>query len=447
MKRLYILVVLSVVGAGVLSMVLNLFIMRAYLSPDWDPSLRHLRGDIAGSLDPVARALSAQPDLDLAGLTAHVDAPVKAMSLEQMAAIERGGALVTVPLLSGGTLMLDTSSRDAMKRHAYVPLADGSIARVGPLEPDSFWNADRLGMWLAIIVVVAMVSSLVVVVPITRNLNRLEKTARQLSAGDFSARARVRGGATRELSLAFNAMAARIEGLLENNRDLLQAVSHELRTPVARIRFSLEMLEDAATDASREKRIAAIDRDLTELDELVAELVTFSRVAADVDERDAHPLSVRDALTELVDDVRERRRDVAVDLSLPEGAAVDAEVLVEARSFRRAMRNLVLNAMRHGKTRVELGWELGADGRVAIHVDDDGDGVQEADRERIFEPFTRTDASRSRDSGGVGLGLAIVRRIIEVHGGRVGVTDAPLGGARFTAEWPIVATDARDGVA
>ncbi|TNF22972.1 MAG: HAMP domain-containing protein [Deltaproteobacteria bacterium] len=443
MKRLYVLVVISVVGAGVLSMVLNLFIMRAYFGREGDPALRHLRPDIGGTLDPVAQALEKRPDLLLEDLAGVMDVPVEPMKLEEMEAIERGGTLVTVPLASGSNILLDTSSREAMKRFAYVPLADGTIARVGPLEADDFWSADRFGMWLAVMVVVAMVASFVVVIPITRGLNRLEKTALQLSAGDFSARALVRGGATRELSKAFNSMAKRIEGLLENNRDLLQAVSHELRTPIARIRFSLEMLEAAATDAARAKRVAAIDRDLTELDELVSELVTFSRVAADVEERDAHPLSVRAALTELVEDVRERRRDVAVDLTVPEGPAADAEVLVEARSFRRAMRNLALNAMRHGKTQVVLSWATAADGRVAIFVDDDGEGVQEPDRERIFEPFTRADASRSRDSGGIGLGLAIVRRIIEVHGGRIDVREAPLGGARFTAEWPLVAPAVR----
>lgn len=438
MKRLYILVVLSVVGAGVLSMVLNMFIMRSYFARESEPALRHLRPDIAGTLDPVARALAAAPDLDRVALAAAVDVPVTGMTMEDMTALEQSGTLATVLLSSGGSILLDTGSRDTLKRYAYVPLADATVVRVGPLREDSFWSADRLSIWLAVMVVVAMVASFVVTLPITRGLNHLERAARRLSTGDFSTRAPVQRGATRELSLALNTMAERIEGLLENHRDLLQAVSHELRTPTARIRFSLEMLDAAGTEAARKKRIDAIDKDLTELDELVTELVTFSRVAADVEEHDAHPLAVAATLNDLVDDVRERRRDVTVTVAVPDGPAADAEVLVEAHSFRRAMRNLVLNAVRHGHTRVELGWSVGADGRVAIRVDDDGDGVPQADRERIFEPFTRADASRSRDSGGVGLGLAIVRRIIEVHGGRVAVGDSPLGGARFVAEWPLV---------
>jgi two-component system sensor histidine kinase RstB len=447
-KRLYLLVVLSVVGAGVLSLVLNMFIMRSYFGRDSEPALRHLRPDIAGTLDPVARALAATPDIDRETLARAMDVPVTPVTLEDMTALEQGGTLATVLLTAGGSILLDTTSRDSIKRYAYVPLAAGGVVRIGPLREDSFWNADRMSVWLAVMVVVAMVASFVVTLPIARGLNHLERAARRLSTGDFATRAPIQRGATRELSLALNTMAERIEGLLENHRDLLQAVSHELRTPTARIRFSLEMLDDAGTEAARKKRIDAIDKDLTELDELVTELVTFSRVAADVDERDAHPLAVAAALDELVADVRERRRDVTVTVALPEGPDADAEVLVEARSFRRAMRNLVLNAVRHSHTRVELGWSVAPDGRVAIRVDDDGDGVQEADRERIFEPFTRADASRSRDSGGVGLGLAIVRRIIEVHGGRIDVGQSPLGGAQFVAEWPRVEASAgRNGAA
>ena len=103
--------------------------------------------------------------------------------------------------------------------------------------------------------------------------------------------------------------------------------------------------------------------------------------------------------------------------------------------LRRAVLNLVTNAVRHARERVRVTGSAAADG-VQLHVDDDGPGIPVGERERIFEPFRRLDDSRSADAGGAGLGLAIVQRIMSVHGGRVLVGDSPLGGARFTLVFP-----------
>ena len=128
---------------------------------------------------------------------------------------------------------------------------------------------------------------------------------------------------------------------------------------------------------------------------------------------------------------------MAVEVSAPpdpDGAPLS--VRAEGRLFRRATRNLVLNAARHATSRVRV--EATRDGAwVRVTVSDDGPGVPPELRDRVFEPFARTDEARSRDLGGVGLGLAIVRRILELHGGAVHVDACPaLGGARFVARWP-----------
>lgn len=438
MRRLYLLVVVSVVGAAVLSMVVNLFVVRAFVAHDRDDALRLLRPDIAGTFGPIAHALGATPERDPAALSAALGVPVARLDAAEVAALD-DLPRVDVRLATGERLSVDASARP-VKDFAFVIAASGDVLRVGPLPHASFFSADRLSVWLAVLVVAAMITSLLITFPLARGLGRLERAARALAAGDLSARAPAARGATRELSRAFNTMADRVQALLVNQQHLLQAVSHELRTPTARIRFSLEMLADATTATARAKRLDAIDRDLDELDELVSELVTFSRVAADVDERDAHPLAVAPALDDLAADLRERRPDVALDVAGPADAGLDAAVLVEARSFRRAMRNLALNAVRYCEGRVALAWSIakgpGASD-VIITVDDDGPGVPESERERVFEPFTRADASRSRDSGGVGLGLAIVRRIVEVHGGEVHAEASPLGGARFVTRWPL----------
>jgi len=99
------------------------------------------------------------------------------------------------------------------------------------------------------------------------------------------------------------------------------------------------------------------------------------------------------------------------------------------------VRNLLANAARHAETRVAV-WLVERHGRAVLTVDDDGAGVPQADRERVFDRFVRLDEARTRDSGGSGLGLAIVREIARVHGGTVTVGESPLGGARFVVDLP-----------
>ena len=114
----------------------------------------------------------------------------------------------------------------------------------------------------------------------------------------------------------------------------------------------------------------------------------------------------------------------------------DVELSVAPRLFNRAVRNVLLNASRYARARIVIQWERRSED-LALEVVDDGPGIAESDRKRVFDPFTRADRSRSRDSGGIGLGLAIVRRIVEVHGGDVYADEAEGGGARIVMLWPL----------
>jgi two-component system sensor kinase ParS len=113
-------------------------------------------------------------------------------------------------------------------------------------------------------------------------------------------------------------------------------------------------------------------------------------------------------------------------------------VAIEPQFMARALLNLLRNAIRYARQRVEVSIEHTDNGRWRLCVDDDGPGIPAADRVRIFEPFTRLDEDRSRATGGFGLGLAIVRRVAEWHHGTVEASDSPLGGARFMLSWPAV---------
>lgn len=111
----------------------------------------------------------------------------------------------------------------------------------------------------------------------------------------------------------------------------------------------------------------------------------------------------------------------------------------EPRLLQLALSNLVGNALRHARSQVEVSL-VGVSGRACLRVDDDGPGIAEADREKVMRPFTRLDDSRSRDTGGFGLGLAIVSRIAVRHGGELRISRATLGGARMEMHWPLAAS-------
>jgi two-component system sensor histidine kinase RstB len=234
---------------------------------------------------------------------------------------------------------------------------------------------------------------------------------------------------------AFNRMASHIQRLMGVQKEMIRAVSHELRTPVARMRFGVQMLEDTTTDDYTQKQLHEMDQDLQELDELVDEILTYARL-----EEGGPILEFKQAnMLDLVDQIVEetRRRTDKVDIQWHSQTVDEAQIFsdVEYRYMHRAIQNLVGNACRYaqGKVWIEYSFDNGI---CRIDVEDDGPGIPEKDWQRVFSPFTRLDDSRTRASGGYGLGLSIVRRIIYWHGGQAFVTNSRWQGAKMSLLWP-----------
>jgi signal transduction histidine kinase len=193
----------------------------------------------------------------------------------------------------------------------------------------------------------------------------------------------------------------------------------------------MELLENQS-DVQREERLKAMNRELDALDELVAELLGY--VQSDELELDRRAFDPNRGLTDLAELTRLEAPDdrtVEVDLELPNGASIFAD----QRLFQRAVENILRNSVQHARGKVLL--ELRQDEehvRVAVH--DDGPGIPEELREQVMVPFFRLEADRSRKTGGMGLGLAIVSRIMHRHGGRLAIASSPLGGAKVETLWP-----------
>ncbi len=314
----------------------------------------------------------------------------------------------------------------------YAKIGDtGEVLVLGPL--NLFERLPRaLVIPLGGIALVMMgLAAYLLVRPLERRLKKLERAVQQVSKGNLAARAEVRGAdAVGQLAASFNGMTEHIQRLIQSQREMTRAVSHELRTPVARIRFGLEMLAAIDDAGEREQKIARIDQDIDQLDALIDEILTYARLEEGTPTLRWEQVDV----AELARQVQRELQPIAGAIAIAVDAPEEFVVAGEERYLHRVLQNLIINAIRYARSAIVVRVVAG-DTEVELVVEDDGPGIPEADRERVFKPFARLDDSRQRASGGYGLGLSIVQRIAEWHGGRVWVDQAPAGGAAFHLRW------------
>ncbi|TVP50717.1 MAG: HAMP domain-containing protein [Halomonas sp.] len=292
-----------------------------------------------------------------------------------------------------------------------------------------------LNLHLPLLVGLMIVLSLIIYLimrSIEARMARLEQAATRIASGRLETRVKVESGDfLGRLGMAFNGMANQVQSLLRGQQEMIRAVSHELRTPVARIRFAVQMVEDMTDQPAIRRQLQGIDADITELDELVDEILTYARLGGET----INGAELETALVEcraMAERVIDTLSPLHKELTLTLAPGPEIELLAEPRYLQRALQNLVGNACRHAKTNVVIQlWD--EPNLVRIDVEDDGPGIPPEARTDIFKPFARLDDSRARSSGGYGLGLSIVQKIMAGHRGSVTIDTSPtLGGARFT---------------
>lgn len=312
---------------------------------------------------------------------------------------------------------------------------ENKVIQLGPIEtfqdnsPEAIITIALIGFMLLGLAVYWVVSSF------ETRLRKLEQATSRLAQGHLNARVAIRGmDPVSRLGQSFNKMAEHIQRLLNIQQEMVRAVSHELRTPVARIRFGVQIIEDSVQgDAFVEKQLKGMDGDIQELDELIDEILTYARLEEGGPLLDFNRHNIEDIILQVVEEARPPEH-IQVQYSGADAKSKFSDV--EYRYIHRAIQNLVGNASRYAKSQVMVSFYANAD-TCRVDVSDDGPGIPEEDWSRVFTPFARLDDSRTRSSGGYGLGLSIVRRITYWHGGRALVgRDEALGGAKFSLVWP-----------
>jgi signal transduction histidine kinase len=305
-----------------------------------------------------------------------------------------------------------------------VPLTDGPwlIFATGLPAGGPAYSAQFL-LSMAMMAIIILVVSVWAVRRVTAPLASLATAAERLGR-DVGAPPLPEAGTTetRRAARAFNNMQMRLRALIDNRTRLLAAISHDLRTPLTLLRLRAETVENAH---ERDKMLATI----AEMDSLIGTALQFAR-----DEGASEPRKEVD-ITAIVQGVVDEMSGAGLTVCMKPAARILYKC--QPLALRRAVRNLLDNAVKYGKSgRAELDV---AERSIEISIDDDGPGIPEDELSRVLEPFYRLEQSRGRDTGGVGLGLAIAQAIAQAHGGTVTLLNRPVGGLRAKIVLPRVA--------
>lgn len=402
--------------AGLFAVAFGLQLAYDALLPDdalyTDPWLR-------STLDIVAAELEATPPDARPGVAAEMSATL-GMNIELLQRDE---------IAASSELELETLVDDEGRTYyLFAPPALDTLIYVGPVpvaEESWLMRAGPALFYLSIVLLVGLWLR-----PILRDINRMTKAAQRFAA-DYRTPLDTASDTTELTTLAQNLddMSLRLSNLIQNQKELIAALSHEMRTPLARIRFALAILGNDAGEDVR-KQLALINDDVQQIDDLIATMLNYARLD--------HPDLQMDwrtvPLEPWLEQTAEKYCDPGKTLVIERDPGLDT-AMMDPRLMALAASNLLSNAERHATSKFRL--RIGRRGNgFEISVDDDGKGIPPAARETVFKAFSRLDDSRSRETGGYGLGLAIVARIAALHGGDASVTDsADLGGASFAMRW------------
>jgi len=412
---------------------------RVWSLPVVTPYVDERIAHVSGSLSLIKEKLSA------------VDESMRALAME---VLRRS---YDVPLALKSIAELDLNEKDISLLHAEQivvkkPLESGEffliklaksnvVFQFGPIDyPASFENRTWYGA--IIFAAIALTFFLLWMWPLWRDLQRLSKASIDIGNGKLGTRVRSHPvSLIRPILDSFNAMATRTENMVKSQRELTNAVSHELRTPLARMMFDLQMAKDADNILERSRHLDSLEVNVDELNTLVDELLTYARQERVESPIELETLSTEDMKGWLVKQVSRARygRESACQITINfDPTDIDEKFLIlSPRLMAHALSNTLQNALRFAQGNIVVQLDS-HQGEWILGIEDDGTGIPDDKRERVFEPFSRLDESRQRGSEGFGMGLSIVRKIAQWHQGDALIaTCITLSGTRVEIRWPI----------
>jgi two-component system OmpR family sensor kinase len=270
--------------------------------------------------------------------------------------------------------------------------------------------------------------------PLARDLRDLERAAARFGDRNWSFKSRIKPHSQiYPLAQTFRRMAERIDRLIGSHKDMSNAVSHEIKTPLARMQFEIDLAQRAQSLAEIEGPLRNIKADIEAIDDLVRATLEYAILDRAEFTLNAGAHDFTALVPAIADDVR---RDTRTEVLIRTDVQDDArEVLCDVHLMEGVLRNLLYNAVRYAKHEVAVTFRRDVSGYELV-VEDDGPGIPEAQRERVFDSFVKLERDTGRKKKNYGLGLAIVKRAVEWHHGAVSIASSMLGGARVRVTWP-----------
>jgi two-component system sensor histidine kinase CpxA len=355
--------------------------------------------------------------------------------------------------LSSGNIQNNVSDKEIMVAQPLTGHGDHPLVIIGkatrifwppavkPVQGERQWLGQRfphlpMGLPLLVMLSIAAIGCFLLARSLTAPLRHLRRTVQQITGGDFSARVDLPGRRRDEiadLSRDFNTMAEHTQSLLESRRRLLRDISHELRSPLTRQNIALELARRHPGNA--EPYLERIEQESLRLNELIEQLLLLTRLEGDLDTFSREPVSLQELLDSIIHDAdfEAADRDRGIKIHTVDNVTVPGS----RELLRRALENVIRNGLRYtaAGSIVEVCTSKN-DGSVAIIVRDHGPGIPPQYLEQIFTPFFRVAESRNRDSGGTGIGLAIARQAVLLHGGKIKAENSSKGGLVITIQLP-----------
>jgi signal transduction histidine kinase len=380
-----------------------------------------LRDGVEAGAEQRAEALAAQ--IETTGLPAEEPADDDDEPGDLVWQVTRDGAVVRgAPLPTEGYVVVtdDAAGYDIAVAASLEEVGDSRAALVTPL---------LIGLPLVLLLVGG--TTWVVAARALAPVERIRREVEEITGDRLDRRVpepRSRDEIHR-LAETMNRMLARLEDSRTRQQQFVADASHELRSPLASIRQAAEVTRSHPGALPEGELAEAVLEESARMQRLVEQLLLLTRADGGVGTPVHHDVDLDDLA------LAEARRVARSGLAVETSGVGAGRVRGDATSLAQVVRNLVDNAARHADTAVAVTVRETGDA-VELLVEDDGDGIPEEHRQRVFERFVRLDEARARDAGGSGLGLAIVKEIVTAHGGTVSVSSATLGGARFLVRFP-----------
>lgn len=315
----------------------------------------------------------------------------------------------------------------------YVSVRENTILVLGPilmrdiLESDFMPFSVFIFLWSLFSVAIFFILIYFAFVHFWRDLVNIRKMAERFSWGDLDAQTDdAKSWLFKPLVSVLNNMGLHIKHLLTTSETISHAMAHELRTPLARMRFELSMLDEAMDEEERSQYRKGLDDDIDELESLIKVSLSYFKMQQSKFELNLVEVPLKEWSEKLCQ---------SLSLFMPENFelecnAPDEIVFFDVNLTDTIVKNILLNAFKYANSKVVFS-AFKKEDKVVFLIDDDGPGIPTEARERVFMPFSRLDTSRTRTTGGYGLGLAYVKLMAEIHHGKAFVVTSPLGGARF----------------